>query len=160
MKEVELHSRKYPGLAAVVDNADYDGVSQLTWCPAVRKSVGRTRIYAITPDGVLMHKLITGWPETDHVDHNGLNNRRYNLRETSRSLNNANMRKHADGKSRYKGVSFDKRYGTWEAAVCYRGNRQRQSGFKTEHEAAEIYNRMAASVFGDHACLNILEGNE
>ena len=70
------------GLFAIVDARDYERLSRHTWfaegtaqnCYAVRKQNGRS---------IKMHREITNAPDhlvVDHIDSNGLNNRRANLR--------------------------------------------------------------------------------
>lgn len=56
--------------------------------------------------------------------------------------------------SRFKGVSFYKRDGTWEAYLKLNYKRRRMGYFKTEIEAAIAYNEEAKKVFGEFAVLN------
>src|SRR5260370_4887626 len=96
MRTVPLHSRKYPGLVALIDDTDLDLVRPYTWCPYASQT-GQT-FYAVARrlDGVRsvirMHKLITGWPQTDHWNHDGLDNQRSNLRPATAAQNAANPR--------------------------------------------------------------------
>ncbi len=87
MKEIELHSKLYPGKVALVDDEDYELVSAYRWYP--HKTYCNTFYAEITARGHLsMHQLITGYAQTDHKDHNGLNNQRDNLRDATHPTNN------------------------------------------------------------------------
>ncbi len=86
LKTIPLGGKKAVGRAAQVDDADHELVGQYSWHIYEREREGRREgPYAVTsigrgPSRVLyMHKLLTGWPQTRHVDGNGLNNQRSNL---------------------------------------------------------------------------------
>jgi len=104
-----------------------------------------------------MHSLITGWPKVDHVNHDGLDNQRHNLRPTDASLNAMNQRLRTDGSSSYKGVYWCARTLKWAAHVKVGSKRKRQY-FESEIEAALAYDRMASEFYGKHAYLNFPEG--
>ena len=111
------------GLEAVLDAADYPLVAPYTWCK--RPVRNTTYVQASVPgDGkrtsVLMHRLILGAKRgeiVDHIDGDGLNNRRSNLRKCSHSQNMCNSRKPSTNVSGYKGVYFDKRDQSWRTRI-------------------------------------------
>lgn len=151
------------GIDILVDDADYPYLSQFHWMivtsPRNRYAVRHVK----TPDGRdtnrYMHREILGLtgrtPFVDHIDHNGLNNQRSNLRTADYRLNGANRRKNA-GKysSKYKGVFYHKKYGYWQAQIQHKRNLTYLGWYKTEEAAAEAYNREARLRFGEFACLN------
>lgn len=102
-----------------------------------------------------MHKLITGWPMTDHINHDGLDNRRENLRRTNKSLNAANQRLRTDGASLYKGV-YLRKDNLWIARVQRDGKRVYLGAFAEEIDAARAYNQAMREIYGPHAYLNPL----
>ncbi len=158
------------GLSVFFDDADAKLIGQYRW-HLIRPRRNRT-YFAVTagigPSGVretiYMHRLIMGlWRgdkrNVDHIDKNGLNNYRSNLRVVTPSDNNGNQDKRSDGKwSQYKGVSFHKYPGLphpWVAQIKYHGKVTRKY-YRTELEAARSYNKMAIEVFGPMAQLNEL----
>jgi hypothetical protein len=146
------------GFWAVVDDADYEAVAQYRW----HARVDRHHIYAgrnARQDGggyvtERMHTFLTGWPRVDHIDGNGLNNQRSNLRPASAAENNRNARKHSAGYSQYKGVSWCKRERRWFAQIQHDRQHRHLGYFGSELEAAYAYDAAAAALFGEFAWLN------
>lgn len=151
MKEIPLTQ----GYVALVDDDDFEWLSQWKWC------VLRTRnnIYAKrSSKGILMHREIVcrhGLLEetVDHVNHNGLDNRKSNLRPCSQSENQANRRK-IEGSSRFKGVHLEAYTGKWRAEIRCEGRHIRGPRFDSELEAAAWYDEKAYELFGNFALLN------
>ncbi|MDH4202121.1 MAG: AP2 domain-containing protein [Phycisphaerae bacterium] len=111
---------------------------------AVRKERGRT---------IRMHREIMGaGPEqvVDHINHDGLDNRRCNLRVCRHAENVRNQRGQRGRSSRYKGVSRDRR-GKWRAQIWYNGQHFYLGLFESEAAAAEAYNAKARELFGEFA---------
>jgi hypothetical protein len=100
-----------------------------------------------------MHQLITGWPLTDHINGNGLDNRRANLRPASAEENQRNQRK-THGTSRYKGVCWFKATKRWHAQIRTGGKRHHLGFYTEEVEAALAYDAAARNLFGDFAAVN------
>jgi hypothetical protein len=108
---------------------------------------------------VFMHREILYAPKdkvVDHINHNGLDNRRENLRLVTIEQNVWNTRKQRRlTASRYKGVTLHK--GQWRS-VIYRRKKQIHLGyFDTEETAAKAYDVKAKELFGEYACLNFSE---
>jgi hypothetical protein len=150
------------GLAATVDEADYEAVSELTWHAFDNQGKGwyaRTKI----PIGggryrhVFMHNLLLGIRGVDHIDGNGLNNQRTNLRPATAVENARNRRKSPIGSSRYKGVYLF-RPGVWRAMIGQDGKQHSLGLFSSEVAAALAYDRAAKRMFGPFAAPNFTEG--
>jgi hypothetical protein len=103
---------------------------------------------------IFMHQLITGYPRTDHKNHDGLDNRRRNLRAATVAQNQQNARSHLGSTSRYKGVSWNSKQRRWIAAIRHQGNAKRLGTFGVEKDAALAYDRAAQELFGEFAVLN------
>ncbi|MBN1124206.1 MAG: HNH endonuclease [Sedimentisphaerales bacterium] len=103
-----------------------------------------------------MHRLIARPPDgmvVDHIDHNGLNNTRANLRVCTPQQNSRNRRSQS-GRSKYKGISYDKRYKRWKARIRFQNKYIHIGTFRDEARAARAYDAKAAELFGEFACLN------
>jgi AP2 domain len=146
------------GGVATIDKADLDliaGRQWRSWSPD-----GRT-FYAVTGGGrerIYMHRLILGLTtakqRADHIDRDGLNNRRANLRLSDASRNGAN-RPGWGRTSRFKGVSASGRPNKpWMAAIKVNRCRINLGRFVDEEEAARAYDAAARKYFGEFAHLN------
>ena len=108
---------------------------------------------------IFMHNLILpphDGLQIDHINRNGLDNRRKNLRLGTISQNYANFPKKKNTNSQYRGVSFLKRIKgkQWQASTTVNGNGVYIGIFETETEAAMAYNIAAKKFFGEFAQLN------
>jgi hypothetical protein len=91
----------------------------------------------------------------DHINHNGLDNRKANLRTATRrqnSYNRIHFRKNPY--SKYKGVSFKKRTKKWNVQIRYDGQSRFIGSFDSEIEAAKAYDKDAKKHHGEFAVLN------
>ncbi|MCP5399876.1 HNH endonuclease [Novosphingobium sp.] len=135
---------------ALIDRDDHPLVAGHSW-----RFNGR---YAYAKSGsqtILMHRLLTGAEAgfvVDHIDGDGLNNQRYNLRVCTQAENALNRRR-TFGMSRFKGVYFDR--GGWRSAVQINGRRHRLGTFTTEEQAARAYDKKAVELHGQFAATNM-----
>lgn len=110
---------------------------------------------------VRLHRFILDADSKSNVDHingNGLDNTRENLRLCTQAENLANQRPQVRSKSsKYKGVFFHSHSGLWVAALKKGGKRFATKYFKSEVDAAVAYNSMAKDAFGDFARFNEVE---
>jgi hypothetical protein len=168
MREIQLYGKKAAGRVAFVDDGDLDLVSQYRWhCyggkdrPELRTRgpYARTKPPARSrstdgPTFILMHVLIMGLTGVDHVDHDGLNNQRYNLRPATVAQNNHNQRPRITGSSRYKGVTWHKKCKKWQATIKLNNRCVYLGLFAGEEEAAVAYDTAALAAYGERAYLN------
>ncbi|MEA3225847.1 MAG: AP2 domain-containing protein, partial [Planctomycetota bacterium] len=118
-------------------------------CYAVRKQNGKS---------IKMHREITSAPAhlvVDHIDHDGLNNRRSNLRVCTFAENCRNLRIIRHKTSKYKGVHWHKRCKKWAAQITANNKRHHLGYFTKEIEAAQAYDRAAPKYHGEFAHLNL-----
>jgi hypothetical protein len=163
MREIPLHGAKAAGRHALVDEADFALVSQYRWRVFERLKEGRrpNGPYAVTSlwqhgrqSGLSMHALITGWPLVDHLNHDGLDNQRANLRPATDAENRRNSRPAIGSSSRYKGVTWHKGVRKWQAAIMVGAKSHYLGCFASETDAALAYNAAALQFFGSRAFLN------
>lgn len=107
------------GKFTIVDAEDYNWLSQYKWYASKCKNT----FYACRVEGgttIRMHREIMRAPKgliCDHIDHNGLHNRKGNLRLCTNAQNSYNQQPCANGTSKYKGVSRHKCSGKWSAGL-------------------------------------------
>lgn len=154
MKEIPLRSRKYPGLVTLVDDDVYEWAIELELYPNRLRHVWYARVPNKYGAPHLLHSRIMGVSGVDHINHDGLDNRRKNLRPATASQNGANRRRIASGgTSRFKGVYYDSTYHTWRAHIRKDGHKISRT-FRDELTAARWYNDQATRLFGEYAFLN------
>jgi hypothetical protein len=144
------------GHVAILDPDDVEKVWGRNWSAAQRYRLA----YAVSEGDegwqVQMHRVVFDVPSdahVDHINHNGLDNRKRNLRIATAYQNFANRRAHKGGASRFKGVSrLGEKWGAWIKV----NNRNRYLGsFVSEEDAALAYNLHALPAWGDRAYLNV-----
>lgn len=159
-KEIRLTQEK----VALVDDEDFERLNQYKWY-AMR---GDATYYASRKAGtwraqqtILMHNDVLPTEEgctPDHVDGNGLNNQKHNLRPATRHQQAGNVNKKRGSRSRYKGVSVSaSRINPWAAFISVDGVNTYLGIFPTEEQAAREYDASARNIFGEFAKCNFKE---
>jgi hypothetical protein len=140
------------GLASVSD-ADADLVGRYRWYSVRRKSTN----YAETSVGrerILMHRLLMGAGHgevVDHVNGNGLDNRRENMRLCHQRDNARNRRGSKSSRSGVKGVSWRTDISRWRARIMVSRREIALGVFDSREEAIAAYNTAARAHFGQFA---------
>jgi len=132
MKEIQLTR----GYVAVVDDDDYVLLSKYKWFALKQKTGIYARRSISKHCKIAMHTQIMNTPlglEIDHIDGNGLNNRRTNLRVVTRRQNQQN--KHILKRSPLLGVSFDSRHNKWQSKICVNGKIKFLGSYDSDTEA-------------------------
>lgn len=145
------------GGEVVVDEDNIELVRQYRWYPV---SAGLTTYAGACIDGktAYLHRIIACTPDgmdTDHIDGNGLNNLRSNLRVVSHRMNVA-RRRTAVGPSGFRGVHIT-RSKKFSAKIEAEGKRYWLGVYEKAEDAARAYNAKATELFGEYARLNDLE---
>ncbi len=147
------------GKFAIVNAADYPAISRYKWTVLAAPNT----FYAVRSEGktqIRMHRQILNAPPhlvVDHINHNGLNNTKKNIRLCTREQNNRNQKPHKNASSKYKGVTWSKKDKTWFARIHKDKKNYHLGSFKKETDAAKAYDKKAKKLFGKFAYLNFPE---
>lgn len=148
------------GFTAMVDDDDFDIVSQFRWyilkCNDGRK-YALTSVYKPEKHTVRMHQLIMSFPDgiIDHINHNGLDNQKSNLRVCTPRQNSQNSLGRPSYRiSRFKGVNFEKHINRWRSRIVVDNRKLSLGVFETEVEAGLAYDAAAKRHYGEFAYLN------
>ena len=155
MKEIKLTH----GKAALVDDEDYEKLSRYEWRVEKRSDLFYAYRSAGKHGGYAIHQEILSVPpgmEIDHIDGDGLNNQKHNLRICTTSQNQANAKSRIGGTSKFKGVGWFKASRKWRALIKVKGRLIYLGLFEVETDAAVAYNNAALRYFGEFARLNII----
>lgn len=155
MKKIPLSQGKF----ALVDDADFDFLSQWKWYVNYDGYAVRSELF-YKVDGkkssktIRMHRVILNTPVdllTDHIDMNRLNNQRSNIRVATRAQNSMNVRSHKGSTSKFKGVDWSKKAKKWRAQLGIGKTKKFLGYFVTEDDAARAYNAEIKIHHGDFA---------
>jgi len=152
MKTIELTQ----GKVAMVDDEDFEELNKYKWC--VNKignafyAMGSTR--GVKPrTAISMHRAITNAPKgmmVDHIDGDGLNNCRSNLRIVTNRQNMQNM--HISKSSIYPGVDWQKDRGKWQSRISIKGKSKYLGRFDVEADAYAAYLKALEGI--SEMCVN------
>jgi hypothetical protein len=156
-RRIPLTQGKY----AIVDPEDFERLNKHKW-HATRGNntfyaartirVGKKRI------SLKMHREVIHPPDhlfVDHINRNGLDNRKANLRSATHLQNSWNARmSRRSAYSKYKGVTFRRGPRKWIAMISVAGERIFLGSFKDEIQAAKAYDKAAKKYHGEFAVLN------
>lgn len=143
------------GYEAVIDAADVALVSGFNWHAVVLPKhtyAGVKVVEGGKTKRIYLHRFLLenpAEPHIDHIDGNGLNNRRSNLRPATVSENHCNRKRAVTNTSGFKGVSPHKSSGKWRAEIS-RDGRKRSLGYFSDPESAAVaYAKASADVHGE-----------
>jgi len=153
-----------------VSDEDYEYLSQFNWSLDTNKRkdgsgevIGRYAQRSTKTEkgypSISMHREIMKPPKgmlVDHIDGDGLNNQRENLRICNKSQNQTNGNSRKGSSSKYKNVYFIKREKRWMVCIKDKGKLKYVGSFKTELEAGIIANIMIRKYHGEFARPNNL----
>lgn len=176
MIKFQLKSIKYKEqIFALIDDEDLELVSKISWSP--RWDTNTFYAHGGDRNGVFkeyhgsnkrgrtvqMHRIIMGAKPgefVDHINHNGLDNRKCNLRLCSALENARNGRSAKNANSKYLGVWYEPPRGgrkdRYRSAIRVNRKLINLCSTQNEKEAAFAYNAAALKYFGEFASINII----
>ncbi len=162
--------RKIPltqGKFAIVDEEDYEELNKYKWYALNHRGhfyAGRVDIKDGRRRNMTMHRQLINCPidkVIDHKNHNGLDNRKANLRVATRQQNSWNIKKRPGKKSsQFKGVSFCKRDKRWEAYIICGMKHIFIGRYDDEETAARAYDEKAKELFREFANPNFADSSK
>ena len=156
MKEIALSQ----GRVALVDDCDFEELSKHKWYAVwITKSfyVMRKINNGNRPVTEYMHRQVIAAQSgdcVDHINHNGLDCRKSNLRICTQSQNLGNKKKYGITASKFKGVFWHKQRMKWRAQIKFNYRSIHLGLFTDEPTAARAYDTKAKELFGEFALLN------
>lgn len=163
MKKLKLTG----GGVTLVDDEDFGWLNQNKWSIQNKKHTSYARRTQNAPPTSLnprrtkkviwIHRAIMDCPkgmQVDHIDGDGLNNQKSNLRICNNSQNQMNRKPRGTKCSIYKGVSKGKRDLNFVVKIGFGGKNIYLGSFKTAKEGALVYDCAAREWFGRYANLN------
>jgi hypothetical protein len=149
------------GKVALVDEADYAELSAFKWCATLKSRTFYAQRSVKLADGrwglIMMHRAIMNPAPglvTDHINRDGLDNRRANLRVCTHSENRKNSTKRRGASSQFLGVAWYKQTAKWHAQIAVDGRRRHLGFYTDEIEAARAYDAAAIEHHGAFALPN------
>lgn len=139
---------------AIIDEQDFDRISQFTWHSVDNDGTG-SRYYAtcsIRGKTTYMHRMVMGaqaGESIDHIDGNGLNNSRSNLRFVTQSENNLNQKIRSDNTSGHKGISWCPDREKYQVYVNINRKRKSLGRYRTLEEAIYVRDRAVKEHYGE-----------
>jgi len=147
------------GMVALVDDEDYERLASVKWHAVSAGSPGK--FYArrtVGPKGakktLSMHQVIAQTQKgmhTDHINNNGLDNRRSNLRVCTPSQNHMNKKAQSNSKTGCPGVCFQKREQKYRARIKVGGVEKHIGLYADLDDAKSAYRAEALKWFGEFA---------
>jgi HNH endonuclease/AP2 domain len=154
MKEIKLTQGKF----AIVDDEDFERVNQYKWCFQQGYALRGQWIKGEKITKIIgLHRFIMNPKKDEFIDHingNGLDNRKENLRIVTKQQNAFNSNKPITNTSGYKGVSFFRRDKKWRAVIKLNQKYVHIGYFDDKITAAKAYDKKAKELFGNFAKLN------
>jgi len=142
------------GREAVIDAEDINAVICGNWTASSHKNT----TYAYRRPKIQGHQIVMtmhrqilgsdGGLMIDHIDGNGLNNRRSNLRFATASQNACNSKRRNTNTSKFKGVCWSKAAGKWMAQIVVEGKNKYLGLFITPDDAHTAYEVASREIHG------------
>jgi len=158
--EIPLYNKKKEFIAnAIISKEDKDLVSEYSLYANIKSNTTYVKAFK-NGKSTQLHKIILENVDdnfvVDHIDNNGLNNTRENLRIVNRNVNSYNRKKKSNTSSKYIGVHFSKRQKKWISSIRANESKDILGSFNSELEAAKVYDIASLQIHKRYANNNNL----
>lgn len=153
------------GAESLVDDEDYERARAFRWHLHISRSSNSSRNYGkiysadhAASGHIYLHRFILNAKTGQYVDHingNGLDNRKENLRLCS-AADNVRAGRYKVGASGYRGVYWHAKDKKWRAQICINNRGKFLGNFDCKEDAARCWNEAARNAFGEFAVLNVI----
>jgi len=137
---------------ALIDLEDIDKIKDIKWHKSEKQ---RSTFYCINSKFGRLHRFILDITDknifVDHINHNGLDNRKSNLRTCCNAENICNCHTPKNNKSGCKGVYYCKERGKWAAQVTINNKTKSLGRFDTYEEAVKVRLKAEKEYYGEFA---------
>jgi len=161
MKELQLSQ----GKVALLDDEDYLAALPFRW--SLAGSPRKQTRYAKHSELGFLHRFVmerNGYDirdkVVDHINGNGLDNQKSNLRLATQSQNHHNSKVYVTNKVGHRGVYCDSRTGKWNAEIKVDGETHVSRYFTSLREASIARDIMATRLVGEFAAKNVPDATE
>lgn len=159
MQNIKLTKNKY----AIVDDEDFELLNRLKWYCSHGGYAVRDVCLKGVESRVYMHRILTNAPKdlvVDHINGNGLDNRKENLRLATREQNTRNnqttFKRNTSG---FRGVDWQEYAKSWRVCISVKSKSIHIGMFKDRVKAARAYDAAAIKYHGEFATTNEKLGN-
>lgn len=144
--EVDVSTKSHQNSIMKIDKTDYEMIkSNPHYGRLYAVKMGRNNVYIHLRDisgdkanPLSIHRVLhPEWSCIDHINGDGTDNRRSNLRDGSGGVNEWNRHKQKNNTSGYTGVCRSGQ--RWKAEIRYKGKKVYLGLFDTPEEASEVY---------------------
>lgn len=155
-RQIALNGKYGQGRFMLCDDGDFDLLAAHRWVA----QEGRSTFYGYAKDGgctLIAHRLLLSPPDhitVDHINGNGLDNRRENLRLCTPSENLCNQKSTEGSTSQFLGVWKRASAPSWRAGITKNGDKRKLGSYRSEKDAARAYDYWAEKLHGRYANLN------
>lgn len=132
----------------IIDDKDWDILKMVNWY-ASKNTTGTNKYYArghdlFTGNKLTLHRFLLDAKDgelVDHINGNGLDNRRCNLRICTNQQNQYNREKNSNNTSGYKGVSWCNSNKKWKSYIWVDGRNKYLGQYDTPEDAYSSYKK-------------------